>query len=103
VKAHIFGLHNLSQQYCNWTTSALVLNILPFFSVVSAVSTRDAVGPGNCGSGDFIAAETDRVGSEGSGHTTTLAVQTLRPKLADLEPPSSSEYISEFLEYQLPD
>jgi hypothetical protein len=81
----------------------LVLSLLPLFSVASAVSTRDAEGPGNCGSGDFIAAEVDRVGSEGSGYIATVAVETWRPKLADLELSSSSEYISGFLEYQLPD
>jgi len=34
---------------------------------VSSISTSDAEGPGDCGSGVFIAEEVDGVGDEGSG------------------------------------
>lgn len=44
-----------------------------------------------------------RVGFEGSQDTTTVAVEAVRPQLADLELSSSSAYISGFLEYQLPE
>jgi hypothetical protein len=39
---------------------------LPFFGV-SSISTSDAEGPGDCGSGVFIAEEVDGVVVEGSG------------------------------------
>jgi hypothetical protein len=65
------------------------------FSVVSAVSTRDSQGPGDCGLGVFIDEEVDGVGSEGSGDTT-VAIETWRPKFADLELSSSSAYILVF-------
>jgi hypothetical protein len=44
---------------------------------VSSDSTRDAEGPGDCGSGVFIAEEVDGVGDEGSGDTIMVDVDTL--------------------------
>jgi hypothetical protein len=49
------------------------------FSGVSSVSTRHADGPGNCGSGVFIAEEVERVGDKESGDATMIDVETLLP------------------------
>jgi len=55
------------------------------FSVVSAFSTRDAEGPGDCGSGVFIAEEVDGIGEQGSGDITMVDVETpLEAFLEDL-------------------
>ena len=43
---------------------------------MSSVSTRDAEGPGLCGSGVFTTEEIDVVGDIGSGYTTTVVLET---------------------------
>jgi hypothetical protein len=50
---------------------------LSMFSGVSSVFTRDAEGPGNCGSGIFTAEEGDGVGDKWSGDTTVVDVEIL--------------------------
>jgi hypothetical protein len=46
-------------------------------SKVSAVSTRDAKGPGDCWSKVFIAEEVGRVGDKGSGDSTVVSLDIL--------------------------
>ena len=48
------------------------------FYGVSAVSTRDAEGPGGCQSGVFVEEEVDGVGDIGSGAITTVDVMILQ-------------------------
>jgi hypothetical protein len=47
------------------------------FLGVSSPSTREAGGPGQCGSGVFIGEEIDGVGDKGSDNTTTADSWTL--------------------------
>jgi hypothetical protein len=52
------------------------LGSLYIHSGVSSVSTRDAEGPGDCGSAVFIAEEFDGVGEKGQRDTTMVDIAT---------------------------
>ena len=43
---------------------------------ISSISTRQAEGPGECGSGVFIAEEVDGVGDMGLGDSTMVDAET---------------------------
>ena len=59
---------------------------LSALSVLYLNFTRDPEGPGDCGSGVFIAAEVDGVGEQGSGDVTKVDVGTpLEAFLEDLQ------------------
>jgi hypothetical protein len=70
----------LSKEYSFWMSpSPSGLKVLRSLSALSSVSlnfTRDAEGPGDCGSGVFIAAEVDGVGEQGSVDITMVDVET---------------------------
>jgi hypothetical protein len=70
----------LSKEYSFWMSpSASGLRVSGSLSALSAVSqnfTRDAEGPGDCGSGVFIGAEVDGIGEQGSGDITMVDVET---------------------------
>jgi hypothetical protein len=72
------------------------------FSGFSSVSTRDAEGPGDCGSGVFTAEEVDGVGKRGTRDTTLVNVVTFLEAffggLPDLELFSSTAIVSGFPE-----
>jgi hypothetical protein len=69
------------------------------FCGVSSISTRDAEGPGDCGSGVFIAVEIG-VGDKGSGNTTMVDAETLLEVYGTILA-SSTAKVSGFTEYQL--
>jgi hypothetical protein len=92
VTAPILGL----QYYRRSIPSAAGLGAsesISIFSGVSSVSTRDAEGPGDSGSGIFIAEEVG-VGDKWSGDTTTVDVQIL---LGDFQ---TWDYFPHLLKYQ---
>jgi hypothetical protein len=68
------------------------------FSGVSSISTKDAKGPGHCGSGIFIAEGVDGVGNKESADTTMSHVDTLLD--AFLKDFQTWDYIHELLKHQ---
>jgi hypothetical protein len=61
------------------------IRALSVYFGVSSLCTRAAEGPGDYGSGIFMAEEFDGVGAEGLGDTTELHVETLlKPFLEDV-------------------
>lgn len=83
--------------------SASGLRVSGSLSALSAVSlnfTRDAEGPGDCGSGVFVAAEVVGVGDQGSGDITMVAVET--PLEAILEDLQTLKYFPQLPNYCFP-
>jgi hypothetical protein len=97
VTAPILGLHT-SEEYSIWiiSFSCWFRGITVPFCVcqVSSVSTRDAEGPGYCGSGVFTAEQVDAVGDKGSGDTTMVDAKKL------LEDFQTWDYFPQLLNYQ---
>jgi hypothetical protein len=56
----------------------------PPLSGVSSASTSDAARTGSCGSGVFVAEETDAVKDNGSGNNTTFSAESLLQQCLDL-------------------
>jgi hypothetical protein len=67
----------------------------------SSISTRDAEGPGNCGSGVFVAEEVEVAGDKGSGSTTCRdTLEGVFGELSRLRLFSSTAEVSGFLKCQ---
>jgi hypothetical protein len=73
----------------------------PLCFLSPSVSIRDDEGPGDCGSGVFIAEEVDGAEGERSGDTTIVSIDTLGELLPNLGLFSSATDISGFVEHQL--
>jgi hypothetical protein len=81
------------------------------FSRVTSVSTRNAEGPRDCGSGVFTAEQDNGAGGKGSGDNIAIDVETcleVLMEVIDVKHPTKGLFSSTanrlgFLEYQLLD